>query len=115
MEKKWKNDKKGYHKEYHRKWYLLHKKTVCDKSNKRGEEIRVWFKTYKSQLKCSVCGENHPSCLDFHHNFEKNQCINEMVKNRVGKERILKEIEKCSILCANCHRKFHYDELCKQT
>lgn len=64
---------------------------------------------YKSELKCQVCGENDIVCLDFHHNNpdEKEYNISHMVSRGYSKERIMKEINKCSVLCANCHRKLH--------
>jgi hypothetical protein len=34
-----------------------------------------------------------------------------MVTSNYSKERIKKEIDKCIVLCANCHRKEHYAEL----
>jgi hypothetical protein len=59
---------------------------------------------------CIRCGEVHPACLDFHHRNpeEKEGHIGEFRK--FGMKRLLAEIAKCDVLCANCHRKFHHDE-----
>lgn len=59
---------------------------------------------------CIKCGETHPACLDFHHRdpSEKEGHIGEFRK--FGMKRLLAEIAKCDVLCANCHRIFHYDE-----
>lgn len=32
-----------------------------------------------------------------------------MVRQKLSMERIMSEIAKCDIVCANCHRKLHYD------
>lgn len=76
----------------------------------------------KRQLLCSArsqgcirCGEKHPACLDFHHrNGKLNKLGNIGQIRRYSFPRILAEIEKCDVLCANCHRKHHYDERQKQ-
>ena len=60
---------------------------------------------YKSQG-CLLCNEDCPSCMDFHHIYDnKESNVGELIK--YGKKRILSEIRKCVILCANCHRKVH--------
>lgn len=70
-----------------------------------------WFSKLKTTLECSKCGENHPACLEFHHKdpSQKLFTISSMVR-KLPKEVILKEIEKCEVLCANCHRKTHHNE-----
>ena len=59
---------------------------------------------------CMYCGEKHPACLDFHHRDRttKEGHIGEFRK--FGLQRVLAEIAKCDVLCANCHRKHHRDE-----
>jgi hypothetical protein len=65
----------------------------------------------KVQLGCSRCPENHPSCLDFHHcDEEKEFCISDMINEKHSEEKILAEIAKCEVLCANCHRKEHWQD-----
>jgi hypothetical protein len=68
-----------------------------------------WFRSIKSQSGCIKCGENDIRCLDFHHRDtnEKDSNVSRMLV-MYGKQRILKEMEKCDILCANCHRKEHF-------
>ena len=72
----------------------------------------IWLKEYKKNLQCINCSENHIACLDFHHINKNNK--ESSVSNMVGignsVETIMKEIEKCIVLCKNCHAKIHYSE-----
>ena len=49
-----------------------------------------------------------PAALDFHHinPEEKSFLISEQIRMG-GKDRILREIMKCVVVCANCHRIIH--------
>lgn len=99
-------------KEYQRRWYLKHKDSHCEKVKQQRNELVRWFNDFKSTLKCE-CGENHPATLDFHHTnpSEKDRNITEGVSRfRWSKERVLREIKKCKVLCSNCHRKLHWNE-----
>ena len=66
----------------------------------------------KAQQKCAKCGESRGYVLDYHHlnPEEKETTIARMTSNRYNLEDIQKEIEKCIVLCANCHREFHHFE-----
>lgn len=58
---------------------------------------------------CAVCGENDPVVLESHHRNPKTKSFNVSVKFKTYKwEVIQKEIDKCEVLCANCHRRFHF-------
>lgn len=71
-------------------------------------EIAIIVNTYKKEHGCSKCSENDPVCIDFHHhNDDKEFCVSEAIGAGLGKARILKEVGKCTLLCANCHRKVH--------
>jgi transcription elongation factor Elf1 len=97
-------------KEYMKKHYENNKKTYIDYAGKRRVKIRKWFKNYKSTLKCKICGENHISVLDFHH--EDPKIKDKHVSSLLGysENKLKEEIEKCIVLCSNCHRKLHYNE-----
>ena len=57
--------------------------------------------------KCKICnGVFHHAAFDFHHTRDKIEGISSMLLNRSEKE-IFKEVEKCILLCANCHRIHH--------
>jgi len=96
-------------KEYQKKHYQKNKQYYMDKAAEKKIEMKVWFDEIKSSLKCSNCPENDPVCLDFHHRNpnEKEIGLSRVIANGWGKNRILKEIEKCDVLCSNCHRKEH--------
>ena len=65
----------------------------------------------KSKLACTKCGENHPACLDFHHPDPQTKTLNvaEMTNQGWSKRRILSSLDGLLVLCANCHRKEHYN------
>lgn len=60
----------------------------------------------KEELGCVDCKINYPSyVLDFDHvSGVKRANISVMVKRLIDFKEILAEIEKCEVVCANCHR-----------
>ena len=67
---------------------------------------------YRKTLKCSKCGESRYYVLDFHHRSraKKNKDVSRMANECYSLKVILKEIAKCDVLCANCHREVHFLE-----
>jgi hypothetical protein len=78
----------------------------------RRRELADWLVELKSQLVCARCGEDHPGCLQFHHAdpTQKELSISDAVRRGWGRQRILAELAKCEVLCANCHAKHHATE-----
>ena len=76
---------------------------------RRVATTRAWLYEYKQERGCQVCNENDPRCLDFHHRdrASKVATVSWLVKRARSIERVLEEIERCDLLCANCHRKLH--------
>lgn len=64
---------------------------------------RIWLDEYKKVHPCSKCGFSDYRALQFHHlnPLEKDKNISMMTWNSINS--IKKEIEKCIVLCANCH------------
>ena len=65
---------------------------------------------YKSSKGCKKCGEKRFYVLDFHHPDPRQKEFNISDKIRNKFEDLMSEIEKCDVLCANCHREWHYLE-----
>ena len=87
--------------------YQNNKEQYRNRKLKNKSIKRNFLKDIKKDLKCSQCPENHPATLDFHHKDpkEKDHGISQMLD--YSKEKILEEMQKCIILCSNCHRKLH--------
>ena len=97
---------------YSKTYYEKNKKDLIQKINAKKKAHRTWFVNFKKQLACVTCGYNHSAALDFHHVEQKksNKKVHELVSDGHTKKRILAEIDKCVVLCANCHRIHHHDE-----
>ena len=66
----------------------------------------------KKDKSCVKCGYNKCfAALDFHH-IDPNNKVDTVARLSAysNAESALKEAEKCVLLCANCHREFHYLE-----
>lgn len=95
--------------EYDRNWHKNNSKRRLSKKNNRLKELRTWILDLKKEKGCEKCIENDPICLDFHHKKgNKKLNISCMVAQGFGKDKILKEVKKCIVLCSNCHRKHHF-------
>jgi hypothetical protein len=80
-----------------------------DKAARYKQQKVEWFeKEFASILICSKCGEKDRVCLDFHHLDPTSKDYNVSWLLRYGsKKKIIAEVQKCIVLCANCHRKLH--------
>ncbi|MEK6895196.1 MAG: hypothetical protein AABX48_01620 [Nanoarchaeota archaeon] len=65
--------------------------------------------------KCIKCGySKYPEVLEFHHKDPSTKEFNLGVGGLTRSwERTRKEIEKCELLCANCHREYHVEQKLK--
>lgn len=77
------------------------------------DHAREIYKTvweYKNDIGCQLCGESDPACLDLHHREvdEKYKRGTRAYDGQWSLDRLISELDKCIVLCANCHRKIHY-------
>ena len=99
-------------------WYNPHmpykNKEDLYKSQKRHRlKVRKKLLDFLSTKKCIDCGENDPIVLDFDHIDQKNKfkTVAQMLSGHYSWESVSKEINKCEIRCANCHRRKTYVQL----
>ena len=85
------------------KYFEREKQYIKDKQNK--------INKIKQECGCKKCGEKRFYILNFHHIDPSNKqfSISSHVK-KVSWDSMLKEIDKCIVLCSNCHDEFHYLE-----
>ncbi|MEW6492176.1 MAG: hypothetical protein AB1589_06515 [Cyanobacteriota bacterium] len=109
---KWREENLEKMRQYRRDWYSKNQEHAKEKVIERKNAINKWFKEIKRQLRCEKCGEDHPACLEFHHlnPSEKKINLSEAVAIKGwSKNKILDEIDKCVVLCSNCHKKLHWE------
>ena len=101
---------KECHKIIRKKYYENNKeKEIKRVHNRRKQQVKE-FKEFKNKLKCILCPENHIATLHFHHLDPSMKEIGLSVAIRLGwgRDKLQKELDKCVVLCANCHAKEHY-------
>jgi hypothetical protein len=70
------------------------------------KRIRAFLVAYLVGHPCVDCGESDPVVLEFDHvRGTKVAAISSFVRNMASMNRILAEIAKCDVRCANCHRR----------
>ena len=78
----------------------------------RATKAKLLIDEIKEKSGCAVCKEKNPVCLDFHHRDPAEKIAPVATMARSGNlEKVHTEIDKCVVLCANCHRKFHAGEV----
>lgn len=99
-----------------KRYYKIHNTKRKLQVQQRIRRLRQWFALLKTDKVCGLCKENHIACLDFHHKdkTKKIMDLSDVVNAGWGEKKILLEIDKCDIICANCHRKLHWKERLKQ-
>ena len=108
--------RKAKHAEYSRKYYEANKEKVLANVKVNRAVGKARWDTFKRTLKCTQCGFNHPAALDFHHvdPSEKENLVSKLVSNGCFAA-AMEEVQKCIVLCANCHRVHHAQEQALQS
>ena len=96
-------------KEYNSSYYLETRDRFSDaRSEARKRAVaraREAVCAYLREHPCVDCGESDIVVLDFDHFANKEFEISGMVRNGAPWRRILAEIQKCEVVCANDHRR----------
>lgn len=69
----------------------------------RREKLRQYLYTYMCSNSCRDCGESDPVVLQLDHQHSKRYDMSKAIRNRIGIKTLQTEIEKCHVVCANCH------------
>lgn len=98
---------------YFKNHYQNNKQYYIDKASEQTDKFLAIIEDVKQdKLKggCSVCGIYHPAILDFHHTDPTKKDFTIAKSRTKSKEKFLKELDKCIVLCSNCHRILHWRE-----
>lgn len=90
--------------DYHRKWYATNADRLNAATKRHQAKRRAMLDALKDKP-CMDCGGSFPpECMDFdHREGEVKEIMIASALRRAWLD-ILAEIEKCDLVCANCHR-----------
>ena len=95
------------HKAANQAHYLANKQAHLEKATKRRAHLRQLINEMKARP-CADCGVTYPPyVMDFDHREDKRFSISQAWRARSWRQ-VLAEIEKCDVVCANCHRERTY-------
>lgn len=91
-------------------WYYENREHQIEnvRNNRIGyrQTAREYISEYLSTHPCVNCGERDPIVLEFHHvRGEKTLEVSRLIGRGASLEAIKAEIDKCDVVCANCHRR----------
>jgi hypothetical protein len=93
---------------YHHEHYSANKIRYITQARERKRALALerteWLLRYFEDHPCQDCGETDAIVLEFDHRRDKAFNIGSVLPYR-NWESILAEIEKCDVVCANCHRR----------
>jgi hypothetical protein len=93
---------------YKKAHYKANKQRYIDNARVRNDNVAIervtWLVDYFATHPCVDCGETDPVVLEFDHLRDKLFNISAGIAYKSW-PLILAEIEKCEVVCANCHRR----------
>ncbi|MDB4330268.1 hypothetical protein N9948_00900 [bacterium] len=99
-----KDQAKAAKKHYEKNKNLIKKRAYLFKKEARIRN-KQFVKNYLLDKKCVDCGFSDIRALDFDHvRGDKINSVSAMARRAVSINTLKKEIDKCAIRCANCHR-----------
>lgn len=99
---------KTCHKKFTDRWFTRNKTKRLFQIKVRNERLREQAANLKTERGCLCCPEKDSVCLDWHHLDPKVKegHVTDMITHNSWKA-VLQELEKCVVVCRNCHAKIH--------
>lgn len=99
------NRRKTWRDHYH-KYGSKYREHAIERNRKIKNNLRAHMLDYLRDKSCANCGMNDARVLEFDHIVpaKKSFSIARAMASTFSWERIMNEITKCQILCANCHK-----------
>ena len=96
---------------YAKTHYESNKELYKQRAKSSQQKLIEEYREYKSKCSCQVCGETRHWCLSFHHTDPSQKDIEvATILTYNNRKRLFEEIEKCIVVCHNCHADIHYQE-----
>lgn len=90
---------------YFRAWYAQNRATELARLKAHRDSRRRFVDAVKLTAGCIDCGyREHPAALDFDHVGDDKTDHVGRLRSRASWIRLVAEIDKCEVVCANCHR-----------
>jgi predicted RNA-binding protein len=88
-----------------RRWYAKNKDVQLARVKQQQQKIFEEVVNYKESNPCSDCGKKYAHyVMDFDHiSDDKKKNVSSLAK-RGSRKQVWEEIEKCELVCSNCHR-----------
>lgn len=83
---------------------------TCEMADRKERSLSIIKSVFGEKPSCLLCGYDRCfAALDFHHRdpAEKEHNIATMLLGSPAKGKLEKELKKCVVLCATCHREYH--------
>lgn len=81
-----------------RRQYIINNKLA------RRKKVQEWILQYLKEHPCIDCGESDIVVLEFDHRGDKLNHVSILIRTH-ALESVKKEVAKCDVRCANCHRR----------
>lgn len=96
--------------DYNRRYYQTkagRKEKVRALADESKRKIKEYVIIYLSTHPCVDCGESDPVVLEFDHRETSNKIdsVAKIVSSSFSIQKVIAEIAKCDVRCANCHRR----------
>jgi hypothetical protein len=105
--------RREYNRNYQRTWYREHRELHLQRVLRVTRRARAAVKHHLDRLKNKPCADSGvaypPYSMDCDHvRGEKLANLSRLRGGRAAWDKILAEIDKCEVVCANCHRRRTY-------
>lgn len=104
------SDLSAYQRYYYRN-YESERERLKRNNKERRASLREGYNEWRRKQSCERCGEENRACIQFHHTEGmQHKGLYEMIESGYSLDAVKKFAEEGKFLCANCHRKEHWDK-----